>query len=81
MRALFWKLATKIAPEIDGYSPLIRKCYPDEPLAKLDQLKQAWLGRQDNPHADLGWLAFQPQYSGSALRRYGELAIRSSEEG
>jgi len=51
------KHATKIVPEIEGYSPLIRKCYPDEPLAKLDQLKQAWLGRQDDPHADLGWLA------------------------
>ena len=51
------KHARAIVPDIDGYSPLIRKCYPDEPLAKLDQIKKAWLDRQDDPCAELSWLA------------------------
>lgn len=51
------KDAEKIEPSIDAYPALIRKCYPDQPLAQLDQLRKAWLNRQEDPHSELGWLA------------------------
>jgi hypothetical protein len=50
------KRASKIEPSVDGYSPLIRKCYPDESLQQLDQLKQAWLKCETGPKKDLVWL-------------------------
>jgi hypothetical protein len=49
--------AEKMEPNIAAYPTLIRKCYPDEPLAELDQLRRAWLERRDEPHGKLGWLA------------------------
>jgi len=51
------KGAAKIAPNIAGYPVLIRKCYADEALKCLDQLRRAWLSCQDDPHGELGWLA------------------------
>ena len=42
---------------IEQYSPLIRKCYTDETLAELDQLRTAWLRCKDEPEGELGWLA------------------------
>jgi hypothetical protein len=41
------KRAEKVKPCLDGYSPLIRKCYTDELLAELDQLRQSVLSGSD----------------------------------
>ncbi len=49
--------ADQIAGKVDGYPALIRKCYPDEPLAQLDRLRSAWLERQGETYTELGWLA------------------------
>ncbi len=51
------KRAEKAKPEIDAYSPLIRKCYTDDLLVELDQLRKSWLSCVDEPFADLVWLA------------------------
>ncbi len=50
------KRAKKVKPCLDSYSPLIRKCYTDELLAELDQLRQSWLGCPDEQFSDLSWL-------------------------
>lgn len=51
--------AERVAPGLEGYAPLIRKCYPDDVLAQLDQLRQAWRGESgvDEETRELGWLA------------------------
>jgi len=51
------KDAERNVPSIDGYPPLIRKCYPNERLSELDQLRKAWLHRQEDEHSELGWLS------------------------
>jgi hypothetical protein len=51
------KLAGKVQPKIEDYSPLIRKCYPDAILMELHQLRTAWLSLKDEPEGELGWLA------------------------
>jgi hypothetical protein len=51
------KRAAKIKPDVEGYSVLIRKCYPDEALAHLDQLRQAWAEYPEDQLSELGWLA------------------------
>lgn len=51
------KQAARIEPSINGYPPLIRSCYPDEPLSQLDQLRRAWLYCQKDEQGELGWLA------------------------
>ncbi len=51
------KRAAAIQPKIDKYPPLIRKCYPDETLSELDQLRSAWLLCKEEPEGELGWLA------------------------
>ena len=48
--------ASQITPSIVSYPPLIRKCYPDEPLAELDRLRRAWLETVGSPYYDHGWL-------------------------
>ncbi len=50
------KRATRIAPSIDHYPALIRKCYPDEPLVELDRLRLAWTETTDSPYYAHGWL-------------------------
>jgi DNA modification methylase len=51
------RLAEKASGKPDGYAPLIRKCYPPEPLAKLDALKQSWQQQSDGtPLSELCWL-------------------------
>lgn len=43
---------------LDKYSPIVRKCYPDEVLSKLDSLKIVLEKFKDNtPAFDLAWLA------------------------
>lgn len=51
--------ADRISPDMGGYAPLIRKCYPDDVLAQLDQLRQAWSEESGvgEDVRDLGWLA------------------------
>jgi len=49
--------AEKIDARINGYPPLIRKCYTDEALAQLDQLRTAVLEKHDEPFGELAWLA------------------------
>lgn len=49
--------AGKIKPNIEQYSPLIRRCYTDDILGELDQIKTAWLHSQWEPEGVLGWLA------------------------
>lgn len=48
--------ASQIKPSIQNYPQLIRKCYPDEPLAELDQLRAAWKETTDSPYHEHGWL-------------------------
>lgn len=48
--------ARKVKAEVDGYPPLIRKCYPDDALSRLDQLRRAWLASNGAAEAELGWL-------------------------
>jgi len=44
-------------PHIDGYPPLIRKCYDDDTLAELDTIRQAVDDLNDgSPAARLSWL-------------------------
>lgn len=50
------KAASKVKPDVDGYPPLIRKCYPDDTLSELDQLRRAWDKTKGEPEAELGWL-------------------------
>lgn len=49
--------AEKIKPDVEAYPELIRKCYPDETLAELDQLRMAWQPTNSEPEGELGWLA------------------------
>ncbi len=51
------KRAEMVRPNIEEYSPLIRKCYPDTVLAALDQLRTAWLQDENQAEKELGWLA------------------------
>ena len=51
------KRAETVQPNIEKYSPLIRKCYPNEVLAELDQLRTAWLHTKNQSERELGWLA------------------------
>lgn len=49
--------AKEIIPSVEGYPTLIRKCYSDEVLSQLDQLRHAVEAAQDNsPAAQLAWL-------------------------
>ncbi len=48
------RTAGRIAPSLDGYAPLIRKCYTDSALGQLDSLKRA-IGDMDG--TALLWLA------------------------
>ncbi len=50
------KRAETVKAEVDGYPPLIRKCYPDDVLAKLDQLRRAWTTSNGASEKELGWL-------------------------
>ena len=50
------KRAAKVTAEVDSYPPLIRKCYPDDTLSKLDQLRRAWMASSGAPEEQLGWL-------------------------
>jgi hypothetical protein len=50
------KKARQISPSVQHYPPLIRKCYPDEPLRELDQLRSAWLETAGSPYYEHGWL-------------------------
>lgn len=51
------KQAGRLKANVEAYPELIRKCYPDETLAELDQLRKAWHSKRDEPEAELGWLA------------------------
>lgn len=51
------KRAAVASSEVDRYPPLIRKCYPDDTLSKLDQLRRAWDESSGTLEAELGWLA------------------------
>jgi hypothetical protein len=49
--------AGQIQGEVEGYPTLIRKCFRDEALAQLDQLRRAWAESDDNsPASELVWL-------------------------
>jgi len=50
-------LAAEMTPGLDKYPPLIRKCYDDGSLLKLDMLRQACDHLYDaSPAAELSWL-------------------------
>jgi hypothetical protein len=49
--------AERVMPDVGSYPELIRKCYPDEVLAGLDQLHRSWLETSDDPMSELGRLA------------------------
>ncbi|HUQ72239.1 MAG TPA: hypothetical protein VM165_22125 [Planctomycetaceae bacterium] len=50
------KRAPRLAASVENYPSLIRKCYPDEQLGELDQLRSAWSETRDSPYYDHGWL-------------------------
>jgi hypothetical protein len=50
------KRSKHVSPSVEHYPPLIRKCYPDEPLKELDQLRSAWQETAGSPHYEHGWL-------------------------
>ncbi|MBU0508384.1 site-specific DNA-methyltransferase [bacterium] len=51
------RLATGIAPQIESYPILIRRCFDDRTLSVLDTLRQAYLHlRDDSPASELLWL-------------------------
>lgn len=51
------QVAATITPNIDHYPPLIRSCFDDASLSKLDLLQRSWeLSRDDTPASDLAWL-------------------------
>jgi hypothetical protein len=59
------KAARGISPVLDGYPPLIRKCYEDDALAGLDRLRRAYEQHADGSvPAELTWLTLA-----SILRR------------
>lgn len=51
------RLAATLTPKLSGYPSLIRRCYSDETLERLDTLKQA-IGAEgdDSPASELAWL-------------------------
>jgi hypothetical protein len=52
------RLAQTLAASVNDYPPLIRKCFTDETLACLDQLRRAWHETDDqSPASQLVWLA------------------------
>lgn len=51
------KSASTVKPNINQYPELIRSCYPDDALNKLDQLRKAWQKELDDPCSEFGWLA------------------------
>jgi hypothetical protein len=56
---LMLRRAEQAQADIEPYPALIRKCYPDDVLAQLDQLRRAWLHDATNADAEseLCWLA------------------------
>jgi len=51
------QVASTLKPNFEGYPDLIRKCYDDETLGKLDCLRQALeIERDDSPSFELAWL-------------------------
>jgi DNA modification methylase len=53
----FLNIAKLIKADIDFYPDLIRKCYSDENLIELDQLRRAWLSIKNEQSSELIWLA------------------------
>jgi hypothetical protein len=52
------RLAQTLTASVDDYPALIRKCFTDETLACLDQLRRAWQKTDDqSPASQLVWLA------------------------
>ncbi|MBX9678879.1 MAG: hypothetical protein K2X38_08935 [Gemmataceae bacterium] len=49
--------AEKNKPNLESHSVLTRKCFPDEILANLDQLRSAWRQVENTTEKELGWLA------------------------
>jgi len=70
------ELAAQLTPEIESYPPLIRKCYDDQTLGKLDALRQAYEGCKDGtPASRLAWLTLvsilrQVSFVGTAQWQY-----------
>lgn len=52
------RLAQTLTPSLNDYPPLIRKCFTDDALVCLDQLRRAWEKTDDqSPASQLVWLA------------------------
>ncbi|HEY7426482.1 MAG TPA: DNA methyltransferase [Gemmataceae bacterium] len=52
------RLAQTLTASVDDYPPLIRKCFTDDSLTCLDQLRRAWEKSDDqSPASQLVWLA------------------------
>jgi hypothetical protein len=51
------QLAARLVGSVDGYPPLIHKCFTGTALTDLDRLRQAWEKLDDNsPASELTWL-------------------------
>lgn len=52
------RLAATLTASVNDYPPLIRKCFADDALTYLDQLRRAWQETDDrSPASELVWLA------------------------
>jgi hypothetical protein len=50
--------AELLRADTSGYPKLIHKCFPEEPLSKLNLLHTAWeVGADNSPFSELAWLA------------------------
>ena len=55
---LVHRASCTVRSEIDAYPPLIRKCYDDAALRRLDQIRRAWAASDDDgAPSRLTWLA------------------------
>jgi hypothetical protein len=68
--------AMRVRANLDGYPTLIRACYDDETLKRLDALRRAYeLQRDDSPTSELVWLALvaclrRASHAGTAQWQY-----------
>jgi hypothetical protein len=50
--------ASRLEGSVEGYPPLIRRCFDDASLAVLDTLRRAWICQADgSPECEIVWLA------------------------
>ena len=75
------RIAGSRTPDLDHYPSLIRSCYDDGSLSKLDVLRQAVSGIADGAdESELAWLTLVGILRRVSHAEYGAVAVRASEE-